>query len=205
MAQRNSGYERKERDLYETPEWVTLALKLNLPTRPLTIWEPACASGKIARVVEAARATDLVTSYGTAGVDFLQQSSMDGCDAIITNPPFNKGAEAFIRHGLSLLLDAAPDTGFMAMLLPVDFDSALTRRDIFNDCPWFDAKVVLTSRIVWVERTDGKKAAPSANHAWFVWDMARDAQYPPNIRYHFRCSKNSATSPAQPSLGLSSS
>jgi hypothetical protein len=31
MSQRESGYERKERDLYETPEWVTEALLPHLP------------------------------------------------------------------------------------------------------------------------------------------------------------------------------
>ena len=31
MSQRDSGYERKERDLYETPAWVTEALLPHLP------------------------------------------------------------------------------------------------------------------------------------------------------------------------------
>lgn len=31
MSQRDSGYQRKERDAYETPEWVTLALIPHLP------------------------------------------------------------------------------------------------------------------------------------------------------------------------------
>jgi len=31
MSQRDSGYERKERDLYETPAWVTEAVIPHLP------------------------------------------------------------------------------------------------------------------------------------------------------------------------------
>ena len=31
MSQRESGYERIDRDLYETPEWVTEALLPHLP------------------------------------------------------------------------------------------------------------------------------------------------------------------------------
>lgn len=44
MSQRDSGYERKERDLYETPEWVTLALVPHLRRAINSVWEPAAAS-----------------------------------------------------------------------------------------------------------------------------------------------------------------
>ena len=46
MSQRDSGYERKERDLYETPEWVTEALLPHLPTIGEVVWEPACGGGQ---------------------------------------------------------------------------------------------------------------------------------------------------------------
>lgn len=52
MSQRASGYERKERDLYETPAWVTEALLPHLPEGLTEIWEPACGSGKMARALE---------------------------------------------------------------------------------------------------------------------------------------------------------
>ena len=38
---------------------------------------------------------------------------------------------------------------------------------IAEKCPAFARKVVLTKRIVWF---DGPKAAPSFNHAWYIWD-----------------------------------
>jgi hypothetical protein len=49
MSQRKSGYERKERDSYQTPAWVTLALVPHLPWLPGRVWEPACgsASGRL--------------------------------------------------------------------------------------------------------------------------------------------------------------
>jgi hypothetical protein len=190
MAQRKSGYERKDRDLYETPEWVTQALQPHIPARVARhIWEPACASGKMARVLQASWCSDLVTTYGQADTDFLEQERVPAdCLAIITNPPFNRAAEKFIRHGLTLLNNHYAgndaDAPFMAMLLPVDFDSAKTRRDMFADCPHFSRKLVLTSRIVWFERDDGTDN-PSANHAWFIWDY--DSGYDrADIRYHFR-------------------
>jgi hypothetical protein len=40
-------------------------------------------------------------------------------------------------------------------------------RPLFGGCPQFAKKLVLTKRIVWF---DGPKAAPSFNHAWYLWD-----------------------------------
>lgn len=181
MAQRNSGYERKERDLYETPTWVTGVLLPHIP-KGAVIWEPACATGRMANVLKAKYASDIVTSYGDDGVDFLGVSTLSGredCTAIITNPPFAKMAESFIRHALGLTKDV---NGFVAMLLPIDFDSAKTRRDIFADCPAFSRKIVLTKRIVWFDKGDGT-SNPSANHAWFCWDWTQKG--PPVISYAF--------------------
>jgi hypothetical protein len=45
MSQRESGYQRKLLDQYETPAWVTLALTPHLPAFIGKIWEPACGSG----------------------------------------------------------------------------------------------------------------------------------------------------------------
>ena len=47
MSQRESGYQRKLLDEYETPAWVTLALIPHLPEFIGKIWEPACSSGKM--------------------------------------------------------------------------------------------------------------------------------------------------------------
>jgi hypothetical protein len=47
MSQRDSGYERKALDQYETPSWVTLALVPHLPEISGVIWEPACGGGKM--------------------------------------------------------------------------------------------------------------------------------------------------------------
>ena len=181
MAQRKSGYERKARDLYETPEWVSQVIVPHIPEDAI-IWEPACASGKMAEVINAMHMSDLVTNYGDNGVNFLETTPSDYpfATAIVTNPPFNREAERFIRHSLALM---RPRRGFVAMLLPVDFDSAKTRADMFGYCPAFAKKIVLTKRIVWFERDDGTDN-PSANHAWFVWDFKKPPSKKPEIWYH---------------------
>jgi hypothetical protein len=177
MVQRVSNYERRERDTYETPAWATKAI-IPYIVPGARVWEPACASGQMAEVLRAERASDLVTTYGTPDVDFLASELPEGITAIITNPPFNKEAEKFIRHGLKLL--SPLEDPFMAMLLPIDFDSGKTRRDMFADCPLFAGKVVLTSRIVWIEKPG---ASPTTNHAWYYW---KKNILQPVISYHFR-------------------
>ena len=169
MSQRNSGYDRKEHDFYETPEWVTEALISCLPILPLRLWEPACGHDKIINVFKKLGFETVGTDI-IFGQDFLQYSenfiSMP-CDMIITNPPFGKMAQKFIEHALKLL----PDNGVAAFLLRTDFDHAKTRKHLFGDCPHFYSKVVLTKRITWFEPKPGEKGkSPSFNHAWFIWD-----------------------------------
>jgi hypothetical protein len=174
MSQRDSGYERKERDCYETPEWVTRALLPHFPREPDRIWEPACASGKMVAVL-----SDIAFTMGTDitdGVDFLTcDEPRLVYDAVITNPPYKLATE-FIGHALALM---QPSSGFVAMLLRTDFDHAKTRQHLFSCCPMFAKKLVLTKRIRWFEDSTG---SPSFNHAWFVWDWKHEG--PPTLAYH---------------------
>lgn len=181
MSQRESGYERKERDLYETPEWVTEALIPHLPRHPVMIWEPAIGSGKMTAVF-----TKRCLSWGGTdiafGDDFLQEQVGPGFDeapdSIITNPPYELGTE-FCEHALKLM---EPVGGMVAMLMRTDFDHAKSRTHLFRDCPAFAKKVVLTKRIVWFEPEPGSKGkSPSFNHAWFIWDWKHEG--PPTIGY----------------------
>lgn len=162
MSQRASGYERKERDLYETPGWVTGALIAHVPRRIETVWEPAKGSGKMwvalcdARRFREVYGTDIDTDH-----DFLSQAKSEQ-QAIITNPPYALARE-FIEHALNL----TEPYGVVAMLLRTDFDHAKTRSSLFAQHCAFAKKLVLTKRIKWFEDSKGQ---PSFNHAWFIWD-----------------------------------
>ena len=171
MGQRNSGYDRKEREFYATPAWVTQALidhAVRLGNRGSIVWEPAAGSGAMTEVLRdngfAVLASDI-----TDGRDFLTWKPKTGFSGIVTNPPYGQhGALAmkFIMRALEL---TRPFYGFVAMLLRIDFDSALTRRCVFADFkPWAE-KLVLTKRIVWFEQP-GKRSDPSENHAWYIWN-----------------------------------
>jgi hypothetical protein len=137
------------------------------------VWEPACGSGKMVRVLK----TWFDGAYGTDianGIDFLEQTET-GMDAIITNPPYEL-AQEFIEHALHL---TQKDEGVVAMLLRTDFDHAKTRQHLFGKCPQFSEKVVLLKRIRWIE---GSTGSPSFNHAWFIWDWQNNGR-PPTIAY----------------------
>jgi hypothetical protein len=162
MSQRSSGYERKERDLYETPEWVTQCLRPHLPAVS-HIWEPACGSGKMTRALEGMGYRAVGTDIDH-GVDFLDcdTAPVDPLRAIVTNPPYEL-ATAFIIHAVAMV---KPESGFVAMLLRTDFDHAKSRATLFTES-CFAKKVVLTKRIKWFEDSKGQ---PSFNHAWFIWN-----------------------------------
>lgn len=170
MSQRDSGYARKENDLYETPRWVTEALVPHLK-RVKTIHEPAAGTGKI---------VDVLIDYGyavssgdlSAGDDFLKCERLD-CDAVVTNPPYGM-AQEFIERAL----DLTDPSGMVAMLLRTDYDHAATRNHLFDRSSAFAKKLVLTKRIKWFENTKG---SPSFNHAWFIWDWQHEG--PPILAY----------------------
>jgi hypothetical protein len=177
MSIRASGFARVPADLYQTPPWLIDALAEHVNLNGLCVWEPACGEGQMVRALEAhgahVTATDL-HDHGFEGqidqFDFVGgEHYVPGFyfDSIISNPPYGaqgKVGEAFIAAGLAWI----PSGGLLALLLPVDFDSAKTRARFFGDCPEFAAKIILRRRIAWFEPQPGQ-AGPSANHAWFIW------------------------------------
>jgi hypothetical protein len=178
MSQRNSGYRRKALDDYPTPAWVTQALLPHLPPQVRTIWEPAAGSGQMVRVLKQAgyivHGSDITDGLR---FDFLNEQNYDfdgyPGEAIVTNPPYAR-AQQFIERALHLI---QPD-GVVAMLLRTDYDHAASRQHLFGQCPQFAKKLILTKRIVWFA---GPKAAPSFNHAWYIWNWKHHG--PPVLAY----------------------
>ncbi len=189
MARRESGFERVERDAYMTPPWVTAALvddlvalgmlpRVSRSGEPLPIWEPAAGNGQMSGALAAAGfnvyASDIEPEAKGFTHDFLRDDPpviLPPAGAIITNPPYNR-AEDFVARAFEFM---QPAGGLVAMLLNLDWDSALTRRRLFGDCRGFARKLVLLDRITWFERLPepGKlEQSPSENHAWFIWDFA---------------------------------
>jgi hypothetical protein len=189
MGKHETGYSRIARDLYPTPTWPVEALREHVSVKGLRILEPACGTGSMSEALKAAGAivhsTD-IEDYGYAGLDGLADFTLSNpiefrFDAIVTNPPFGsrgKLAEAFIETGLALM-----GSGFMALLLPADFDSAKTRRHLFGYCASFAGKIVLIKRIKWFN-CPGRDKCPKENSAWFLWgNVGLKARRAPVICY----------------------
>jgi len=191
MGKHEAGYARVARDLYPTRErWVIEALLAHIQLAGV-IWEPAAGRGDLVTVLRDSGARVVASDITNHGfpldtmLDFTTgQVPPAPFEIIVTNPPGgprNTTAEAFIATGLKHLTHGV---SLLALLLPVDFDSAGGRRRLFADCPWFAAKIVLTRRLVWFPRTDGVRAAPKENHAWFVWQRtALKTRTPPLMLY----------------------
>jgi hypothetical protein len=199
MGKHETGYARIPRDLYPTPAWVIAALAEHVDFQNLTVWEPACGDGRMSEALKLAGcsrvySTDIVDRDYAGQVEILDflsgEPKLPGPpDGIVTNPPFGergKLAEAFIATGLAHV--AAGHAGFLALLLPHEFDCAQSRRRFFGDCPDFVGKITLRKRVKWFEHPDKPKRQPKENSAWFLF--ARDAlrvRQRPFILYSPQC------------------
>ena len=163
MVVRGAKYPRKENEFYATPIETTRVLLDKVRFGPHVV-DPACGDGAIIKVLK---------TYGykavgddiTTGFDFLTSPWRWPRHDLIMNPPFGIGgktAMAFINRALTI---TAGCNDKFAVLLPVDFDSGITRRFLFGDCPAFALKLTLLNRIRWFNGQAG-----SLNHAWFIYD-----------------------------------
>jgi hypothetical protein len=173
MGKHETGYARVERDFYPTPSWVVDALAEHIELKNRRIWECAAGDGRMARTLATHGAQVFASGIEPhekldAVFDFLAPGTPDGLgrfDGIITNSPWgfrNRTAVAFIERGLQRIAEAG---GFLALLIPTDFDSAVTRLQLFQH-PLFAGRIILTDRPVWFERTDGGKEQPKENCCW---------------------------------------
>jgi hypothetical protein len=171
MAQRISGFARRAGDDYPTPSAPVKALIPFIQPRALHIWDPCMGDGYL---VKALRDAGFEAS-GTAD-DFLLRTKLptDQIQALATSPPYGsqgRVAASFIRHALTLPIP------LIVLLLPIDYDSAITRPDLFRDCEFFAGKIILLGRV----RFFPGESSPSSNHAWFHW--SRSHVGPPTISY----------------------
>jgi hypothetical protein len=184
MGKHESGYPRIERDLYPTPRWPVDALLEHIDIAGLRIWEPACGDGRMVEVLKGAAADVYATHIEDRGytgldrlIDFTMSTQLEffkikgdnNFTGIVTNPPLGqrgKLAVAFIQVGLVRM----GEDGFLALLLPSDFDSAKARRLLFGKCARFVGKIILTRRIKWFDSgtADHSKNLKESS-AWFLW------------------------------------
>jgi hypothetical protein len=173
MVVRGAKYARKENEFYATPPETTQVLLDAMWFSPF-VCDPAQGDGAIIRVLEQngyrTHGSDLNEGY-----DFIADEFKWRGDDIITNPPFGIGgktAALFIERAIEI---TAHYQGKVAMLLPIDYDSGVTRAHLF-DHKSFAMKIVLRNRIRWFNGVSG-----ASNHCWCIWDHKHKG--PPIIRY----------------------
>jgi hypothetical protein len=187
MGKHETGFARIEKDFYPTPAWVIGALAERVKLAGMRVWECACGDGRMSEALKAVGASVYSTDIEDRGysrldavLDFLVANPPTHFDKIVTNPAYgerNRLAEKFVEVGLQHIAAS----GLLALLLPNDFDSAVTRRHLFADCSAFAGKIVLTKRIKWFEPPPGARAGPKENHSWFIW--RRPCSHAPRIFY----------------------
>jgi hypothetical protein len=168
-AQTDDPVNRHPEDFYPTWPAATRAL-LSVERFDGAIWEPACGTGDMSRVLESAGydviSTDLIDrGYGEGGRDFLMEWSPLAPN-IVTNPPFRWAIE-FTDRALQLT------TGKVALFLRLAFLEGEKRGRWFPETPL--ARVWIMSRRVPMQRgrihEEGDGGGVIA-FAWFVWDHA---------------------------------
>jgi hypothetical protein len=163
-------------DCYDTPPVAVHAL-LQAELLPQRIWEPACGTGNIVKILRLAGhdvvATDLNwrgCPESESGIDFLlshwtRSSAIPPYGAIITNPPFSL-AQQFVE----MALERTPK---VIMLLRLAFLESERRSHILENCGLarihvFAKRLPMMHRAGW----EGRKANSGMAFAWFVWDRA---------------------------------
>ena len=172
MSQRISGYARLPDEQYATIEhWPVRALLTHLPI--LSAWDTCEGDGSLLAALQRYGVKAVATGH-----DFfaLRRPPVE-VDAIIMNPPYGeqrRGEQAvhFLEHALTLPVQ------YLAALLPIDFDSAISRQHLFRHCTSFTGKIVLIGRLRWIPDSTG---SPSTNHCWCLWDHANVEA--PVVRY----------------------
>jgi hypothetical protein len=156
-----------------TPPCATKAMRRHVQL-PHRLWECACGDG--AGILDVLRAaghevigSDLV-DYGRPDCfwrrDFLmERKAPDGCEAIITNPPY-KLVEHFVEHALEL-------SPLVVILLRLAFYESERRCAILEDCG-LARMLVFRKRLPMMHRLDweGRKGNSGMAFAWFVWDRS---------------------------------
>lgn len=181
MRQTFKKFERKAGEKYFTPWCVTHALAAREYFQ--RVIDPAAGAGHIVDAFNAlgvkASGFDIEPDQPwIPTLDFFKAERMAfaGEFDLVSNPPYGiqgRTAVLFIERALEL---TRPHAGRVAMLMQCDFDSAKTRRHLFDGHPAFAAKYTLTDRIYWANLEHTERS--SSNHAWFVWSWQNEGREP---------------------------
>lgn len=174
-ASNHTDKKREANDFYATdPKAIDALVGYMGESIPCNVWECACGAGHLSERLKHfgynVFSSDLIDrEYGYVK-DFLLADRMpDGCECIITNPPY-KYATEFVLHALDVL----PVGGICAMFLKTTFLEGKKRHDcLFRDTPPLYV-LQFVRRVMCAKNGDFQSMVNSggsaASYAWFVWE-----------------------------------
>lgn len=173
-ASNHTNKEREANDYYATDPIAIDALVGAIgDIIPHNVWECACGEGHLSKRLmhfgyNVCSSDKVDRGYGELK-DFLNEGKMpDGCECIITNPPY-KYALDFVRHSLNIL----PPNGLSIMFLKTTFLEGKKRYDeLFSVNPpmlmlQFSKRVLCAKNGEFQRMRDGGGSAVS--YAWYVF------------------------------------
>lgn len=167
----NSIETREANDYYATdPEALEIFLSSWGGRIAPNIWECACGSGHLSRVLEKhgynVKSTDLIyRGYGEGGIDFLKTDTIFDGD-IVTNPPYSLSKD-FVEHSLDVINPGSRAFMFMKLL----FLEGQKRKSLFQRKE-LEYVYVFSKRMRCAKNGDFSKYNNSSSvtaYAWFVF------------------------------------
>lgn len=170
MGASNHAKEAREvNDYYATDPWAIDCLKEKIEL-PHVILEPSCGEGHLSKRLEAlghkVYSYDKINrGYGDVQDYFFMENLPEGCECIITNPPF-KYLTNFVLHSLELL----PEGGLCCMFVKTTTLEGVERWEkIYRNCPPYKV-LQFVRRILCAKNGDFETYDHGAGiYAWFVW------------------------------------
>lgn len=160
-----SKSDRSDDDFYATPEHAIREM-INRITFEGDIWEPSCGDGAISKILKEkgynVYSTDLVDrGYGDAHFDFMK--SLEPCENIVTNPPFNISTK-YTLHALRLASKK------VVMFNKLSFLEGKERRDKLFSQNYLKSVYVFGERVSFTKV--GAKAGGMLAFAWYEFDKS---------------------------------
>lgn len=161
---KRSDFEKIEKDFYPTTDDKVIVSEFVKRIRGKTYAEPCYGYGDLEHLLmpyaKLKFKSDIrVTLPATKIYDAmdLKAKDLDGCDLIITNPPFT-------RSVLLPMIDKFISMKPTWLLLPADYMHNAYFRPYMNKCTC----VVSIGRVCWFKK-EGKRVASTDNFAWYFW------------------------------------
>lgn len=174
-----SKQEREKNDFYATDP-KAIEMLLNFEKFDKNIWECACGTGNLSRVLKEQEynviSTDLIDrGYQDYCLDFLKFKGKWNGD-IITNPPY-KYAKEFVFKAMEIISNGKK----VAMFLKLTFLESFGRKELFDKYP---PKYLYVSRgrLGCARNGDFANSHTSAVvYAWYIWEKGYKGE--PKVRW----------------------